>query len=56
MTPAQLQQFRHHLANNRQPVKYGDTYAHPRGWNDALDFVDRTLKEILGEKADAPRA
>lgn len=57
MTPEQLQQVRNILAANRQPVDRtshidprGKPYAHPRGWNDALDFVDRTLKEVLGEK------
>jgi hypothetical protein len=53
MTPEQLQQVRDHLAANRQPVFRGEQYAHPRGWNDALDFVERTIKEVLGEKVDA---
>jgi len=50
MTPEQLTQFRERLAANRQPVFRGEQYAHPRGWNDALDFVERTIKEVLGEK------
>lgn len=51
MTPEQLAQFRERLAANRQPQHRGDRYAHPNGWNDALDFVERVLKEVLGEKA-----
>lgn len=50
MTPAQLQQLRDTMTTNRQPVARGEQYAHPRGWNDALEFVERTIKEILGEK------
>jgi hypothetical protein len=53
MTPAQLKSFRDHLAANRQPVHRGEQYSHPRGWNDALDFVERTLKVTLGQKLDA---
>ena len=51
MTPEQLHALREKLTTNRQPVHRGEQYAHPRGWNDALDFVDRTLTEILGEKS-----
>jgi hypothetical protein len=50
ITPEQLQQLRDRMAANRQPVHRGEQYAHPRGWNDALDFVERTLKELLGEE------
>lgn len=56
MTPEQLQALRDRLAANRQPVERGDKYAHPRGWNDALDFVERVLKEISGEYADGSAA
>jgi hypothetical protein len=49
MTLEQLQQLRDRLAANRQPIFRGEQFAHPRGWNDALDFVERTLKEVLGE-------
>lgn len=49
MTPEHLQQLRDILAKGRQPVFRGEQYAHPRGWNDALDFVERTIKEVLGE-------
>ena len=50
MTPEQLAEFRERLGANRQPVHRGEQYSHPRGWNDALDFVERALKEVLGEK------
>lgn len=50
MTPEQIAQFRERLDANRQPEHRTDRYAHPHGWNDALDFVDRVLKELLGEK------
>jgi hypothetical protein len=50
MTPEQLAQLRERMAANRQPVLRGEQYAHPRGWNDALDFVERMLREALGEK------
>lgn len=49
MSPDQLAQFRAALEANKQPVHRGEQYSHPRGWNDALDFVERTLKELLGE-------
>lgn len=50
MSPEQLAELRERLAANQQPVHRGEQYAHPRGWNDALDFVERALKEVLGEK------
>ena len=53
MTPAQLTRFRAHLAANRQPIHRGEQYAHPRGWNDALDFVERSLAAVLGEQPTA---
>lgn len=55
MTPAQLARFRAHLAANRQPVERHPwaNNIHPRGWNDALDFVERSLKEVLGEQPTA---
>ena len=49
MTPDQLQLLRDKIAANRQPVSRAEQNAHPRGWNDALDFVDKVLKEVLGE-------
>lgn len=51
MTPEQLAQLRERITAGRQPE--GSPHmrdAHPQGWNDALDFVDRTIKEVLGEK------
>ncbi|MEN6535698.1 MAG: hypothetical protein ABFD89_18685 [Bryobacteraceae bacterium] len=56
MTPAQLAVFRHRLATNRQPIIRGEQYAHPRGWNDALDFVERVLKEVMGEDVNSESA
>jgi hypothetical protein len=54
MTPEQLATLRQRLTEGRQPAGAPRMrYAHPQGWNDALDFVDRVLKEILGEKAEA---
>lgn len=49
MTPEQLAQLRDRLTQGRQPVFRGEQYAHPRGWNDALDFVEKTIREVLGE-------
>lgn len=56
MTPDQLQQLREHLAANRQPVDRAERNAHPRGWNDCLDFVERAIKHVLGEMDDHPPA
>lgn len=51
MTAEQLATLRQRITENRQPEVSGVIhYAHPRGWNDALDFVERTIKEVLGEK------
>lgn len=50
MTPGQLQQLRDVLAANRQPAERGDRYAFPRGWNECLDFVERTMRDVLGER------
>jgi hypothetical protein len=50
MTPEQLAQLRERIAASRQPVFRAEQYAHPRGWNDALDFVERVMAELLGEK------
>lgn len=43
--------LRDKLAVNRQPVHRGEQFAHPRGWNDCLDFVERCIKEIEGHSA-----
>lgn len=56
MTPAQLNQLRERIAANRQPVDRAERNAHPRGWNDALDFVERTIKDVMGEKHELPPA
>jgi len=54
VTPEQLQQYRDRLKVGRQPQSKWSENPHPRGWNDALEFAERTLKEVLGEEADAP--
>lgn len=54
MTPEQLQQFRDRLEQCRQPKGRWTESPFPRGWNEALAFVEKTLNEILG--AGAPRA
>lgn len=51
MNPDQFARFFAILAAARQPVHRTEQYAFPRGWNDALDFVERTRKEVMGEKA-----
>lgn len=51
MTPDQLSILRQRITEGRQPEATGVLrYAHPRGWNDALDFVEKAIKEVLGEK------
>lgn len=50
MNPDQLKALRDKLAAARQPVDRADQHIHPRGWNDALDFVERAIREVLGEK------
>jgi hypothetical protein len=51
MTPEQLALLRQRITEGRQPAGTPRMrYAHPNGWNDALDFVERTMKEVLGEK------
>ena len=42
-------QLREKLAANRQPIDRAERYAFPRGWNEAFDFVEKCLKEMLGE-------
>lgn len=55
MTPDQLTSLRAILAANRQPIFRGEQYAHPRGWNDALDFVDRIIKQVTEQReGDTP--
>lgn len=47
-------ELRQRMVANHQPVRAsrfdGQPYAHPRGWNDALEFVEKCIKEVLGEK------
>ena len=51
MTPEHLTQLRERITAGRQPEGSPRMrYAHPRGWNDALDFFERVLNETLGEK------
>ena len=50
MTPEQLKHLRDQIAANRQPVERGEQYAFPRGWNEAFDFVEKCIREVLGEK------
>lgn len=50
MSDDPIKALRDKLAANRQPVERAERNAHPRGWNDALDFVERCIKEVLGEK------
>lgn len=51
MTADAIQQLRERLSANRQPVERSpwSRYEHPRGWNDAFDFIERTINEITGE-------
>lgn len=49
MSAAQLAALREAMAANRQPVERANRYAHPNGWNDALDFVEREIRKVLGE-------
>lgn len=52
MTPEQLQQLRDRIAAGRQPEhKLTDARASVRGWNEALGYVEKCIKEVLGEKA-----
>lgn len=51
MTPEQIQALRAKLADGRQPVDRAEQHIHPRGWNDALDFVERAIKDVVGETA-----
>lgn len=59
MTPDQLAHLTTLLEANRQPVDRkpyigpkGDVYIHPQGWNDCLDFVKRSIKEVMGETGE----
>lgn len=55
MTPEQVAIYRDRIAAARQPEGARHLrYEHGRGWNDCLDFVERQLKEVLGESNDKP--
>lgn len=47
MSIEQLARLREILAANRQPVDRAARYAHPNGWNDALDFVEKEINKVL---------
>ena len=54
MTPEQLQAFRDKIAcpqpTGNSPVEaIQQRYDFPRGWNECLEFVNRSLREVLGE-------
>lgn len=49
MTPEQLKQLRAMLVAGRQPSYRGEQYSFPRGWNEALDFVEKNIKQLMGE-------
>lgn len=44
--------LRERMQANRQPVERSPWHGHehPRGWNDALDWIERQIKELTGEK------
>jgi hypothetical protein len=50
MTPEQLKTLRDKIAAGRQPEYRAEQHIHPRGWNDALDYVEKCIKEVTGEK------
>lgn len=50
MTPEQLQALRDKITAGRQPIFRTEQYSHPRGWNDALDHVEKWIREVTGEK------
>lgn len=50
MTPEQLAAFRARIEQGRQPKGKWNESPFPRGWNEALDYVEKVLKEVLGEK------
>jgi hypothetical protein len=47
VTPEQLQTLRDKIARGRQPGDRQEQYAFPRGWNAALDFVEKCIKEVM---------
>lgn len=52
MTPEQFDRFLSIIAANRQPEDRRDpNRVFVRGWNEAMDFVERTRKQVTGETA-----
>ncbi len=51
MTPAQLAAFRARIEQGRQPKSRWNENPFPRGWNEALNYVEKVLKEVLGENS-----
>lgn len=52
MTEDQIKEIRERIASARQPEhKLTDGRTFIRGWNAALDHVEKIHKEVLGEKA-----
>lgn len=53
IAPDLAARLRERMQQNRQPVERSpwSNYDHPRGWNDALDWVEKQIKDVLGEKA-----
>lgn len=55
MTPEQLQQWRDKIEAGRQPEgRPMSDYTFNRGWNEALDFVERCRRDVMGEN-NAPQ-
>ncbi len=51
MNPDQIQRLRDAIARNHQPVdKRAPHRVYLSGWNEAMDFVARTIEEITGKK------
>lgn len=45
--------LRERMQANRQPVDRCELYAFPRGWNEAFDYIERSIKEITGGMSNA---
>jgi hypothetical protein len=50
VTEEQLKLLREKIAAGKQPIDRLEQYAYPRGWNGALEYVEKCFKEVLGEK------
>ena len=52
MTPEQLADLRDRIALARKPEhKLDDARSYNRGWNEAIAYVEKAFKEVLGEKS-----